>query len=395
MPAEINGKRGLPSESEHRVGYSMNIMREQALAIDPRYAALLEQTREGVFVVDGQGRLTLVNAVLTRLVGRAADQLVGQPLTRLIVPETADCVRNTIDRLAAEAEATFTVVMTRPDGTRVHAEGRARRVGPEAVQVLVYDLADSPQRAERLRHAQRMEVVGRLASSIAHDFNNLLTAIVGYCDLLEDQLTDADVRRGDLEEIRVAAMRGAALTRQLLALGRHQVSRRSPIDLNALLHQMDHLLERLVGSDVTIAFELATDLLIIEGDPAQIEQVVLNLATNARDAMPEGGTLTIRTANEVLEVEQVQGHQDVTPGLFIRLEVGDTGTGMTPETQARIFEPFFTTKEPTKGTGLGLPTVQAIVTQGHGFVDVESASQRGSTFRVHLPAAELASDDAG
>ncbi|MPZ17507.1 MAG: PAS domain S-box protein [Luteitalea sp.] len=369
-------------------------MVDRAFAIDQRYMALLEQIRDAVLVVDGHGLLTLVNAALVRLAGQTADQLVGQPFTALVAPENRGSLRHGLESLTTDAEVQLAMTLVRPDGARVDTAARARRIGPDAVQLLFDPVIQSPQHEERLRHAQRMEVVGRLAGGIAHDFNNLLTAIVGYCDLLEEQLMEADVRRGDLEEIRVAAMRGAALTRQLLALGRRHVSQRSPLDLNALLHQMDHLLERLVGGEVAVVFDLASDLLIIEADRAHVEQVVLNLATNARDAMPDGGTLTIRTANEVLEAAQVQDHPGMPPGLFILLEVSDTGVGMTPDVQARMFEPFYTTKEPTKGTGLGLPMVQAIVSEGHGFVEVESASERGSTFRVHLPAAELASDDA-
>jgi two-component system cell cycle sensor histidine kinase/response regulator CckA len=366
-------------------------MAGRALAIDQQYMALLDQIRDAVLVVDGHGLLTLVNPAMVRLAERTADQLLGQPLTALVAPEDQRRVYHDLQSLAADAEVSLTMTLARPDGARVDTAARARRVGPDAVQVVLDPVTRSPQHEDRLRHAQRMEVVGRLASGIAHDFNNLLTAIVGYCDLLEEQLAEADMRRSDLEEIRVAAMRGAALTRQLLALGRRHVSRRAPIDLNALLQQMDHLLERLVGGEITVVFDLASDLLIIEADRAHLEQVILNLATNARDAMPDGGTLTVRTANEVLEGAQVQDHPGVQPGLFILLEVSDTGAGMTPDVLAHIFEPFFTTKEPTKGTGLGLPTVQAIVSQGQGFMDVESASGRGSKFRVHLPAAELAS----
>jgi two-component system cell cycle sensor histidine kinase/response regulator CckA len=362
----------------------------RTVSLDQRYMALLDQIRDAVFVVDTHGLLTLVNPAMARLAGRAADELLGQPLTALLAPEDRGRIRDGLEGSPPDADLSLTMTLVRPDGASVDTVARARRVGQDAVQVLLDPVARSPQHEERLRHAQRMEVVGRLASGIAHDFNNLLTAIVGYCDLLEEQLGAADVRRSDLEEIRIAAMRGASLTRQLLALGRRHVSRRSPLDLNALLQQMDQLLERLVGGEIAVVFDLASDLLIIEADRAYLEQVVLNLATNARDAMPEGGTLTVRTSNEVLEAAQLQAHPGVRPGLFILLEVSDTGTGMTPGLEARIFEPFFTTKEPSKGTGLGLSTVQAIVSQGQGFIELESAPGRGSKFRVHLPAAELA-----
>jgi PAS domain S-box-containing protein len=240
----------------------------------------------------------------------------------------------------------------------------------------------------QFQQAQKMEAIGRLAGGVAHDFNNLLTTILGTCELLLEDIGPTDPSRPDIEEIQKAGERGAGLTRQLLAFSRKQIIEPTLLDLNVIVTGMRAMLGRLIGEDVKVMLGLSSVAATVMADRGQVEQIVLNLAVNARDAMPKGGTLTIETTTVELAANDRTPHFSAKPGPYVVLTITDTGTGMTPEVQARLFEPFFTTKEVGKGTGLGLATVHGIMTQSGGCVAVCSEVGKGTSLKAYFPRAE-------
>jgi signal transduction histidine kinase len=241
-------------------------------------------------------------------------------------------------------------------------------------------------REEQLRQAQKMEAIGRLAGGVAHDFNNLLTAIIGYTDLVKEKLEPTDPVAHDIGEIRKAADRAAALTRQLLALSRKQFMSPEVLDLNAIVTGLLPMLPRVIGEHIETTTSLATDLRRVKADPSQMEQVVINLVLNARDAMPMGGHLAIETLNVQLDEDRIAVERlKLDPGPYVMLGIRDTGSGMDAQTRDRVFEPFFTTKSKGKGTGLGLPTVYGIVDQSGGAISIDTAVGRGTSLRIYLP----------
>ncbi len=254
---------------------------------------------------------------------------------------------------------------------------------------LMRDLEESMEELKRtqdqLLHAQKMEAVGRLAGGLAHDFNNILTTIIGYSEFLAGSMNKNDPRWADVQEIKRAAERAASLTRQLLAFSRRQVMRPQVLNLNALIGDLEKMLRRLIGEDIELITVLEPDLWLVRADPSQIEQVILNLVINSRDAMPAGGEVTIETRNRWIDAEYAGQHLEVEPGPYVMLAVSDTGVGMDEEIQAHIFEPFFTTKEDGKGTGLGLATVYGIVKQSGGHIWFYSEPGIGTTFKIYLP----------
>jgi signal transduction histidine kinase/ActR/RegA family two-component response regulator len=248
--------------------------------------------------------------------------------------------------------------------------------------------AEGPLAADDLVHARKMEAVGRLASGLAHDFANLLTLISGYSEIILSRLGARDSLRGEVEEVRKAASRGSALTRQLLAFSRRQTVEPQVIDLNTLVNDMQKMLRRMIGEHIDLTTSLSPNLYRVKVDPGQMEQVVMNLAVNARDAMPRGGKISICTANVELTESEEPVKKGLTPGPYVMLQFSDNGHGMNAETLQHLFEPFFTTKEKGKGTGLGLATIHAVVKEGHGDVWAQSQVGRGTTFTIYLPRVE-------
>ena len=356
------------------------------------YSTLVEQAPVGIYRSNPAGRFLSANRALARILGYDSPaELLGLDMTRDVYADPAERQRlldrdSYTEREYDEVEATW----KRKDGRRltVQLSVRAVRDGSgdvEYYETFVRDVTEQRRLEGQLLQAQKMEAVGRLAGGVAHDFNNLLTVILSYSDLLLEDLPPEIPDRADVAEIRKAAVAASSLTRQLLAFSRQQVLEPRVLDVNTVVASTEKLLTRLLGEDVSLTTTLAAALGAVKVDPGQLEQIIMNLAVNARDAMPRGGRLSIETANVEMDESYVHGHPLARPGHYVMLAVSDTGTGMDAATQARIFEPFFTTKEAGKGTGLGLATVYGIVRQSSGFIWVYSEPGHGTSFKIYLP----------
>ncbi len=395
------------------VGLAMTLLLLRLLALfrslqerEALHRTVLSAMAEGVCLVDGRGRIATVNPAAERFAGRPARELVGTPVVGAGPrPIREDGTPFPPGRMPVEAalrtgEPQAEVVMGLPRADRTLlwtsvsvqplASGGDRR--PHGVVVTVRDITERRRAGEQLRRteeqlrqAQKMEAIGNLAGGIAHDFNNLLSVILGGCAILAEELPERDPRRSSLEEIRTAGERAADLTRQLLAFSRKQILPPRVVDLNDVVRRMERMLKRLIGEDVALTVTAAPDLHLVKVDPGQLEQVIMNLVVNSRDAMPHGGTLTIETANVLVDDRLAADHAGVLPGPHVMLAIHDTGVGMSGETQQRMFEPFFTTKARGKGTGLGLATVLGIVQQSGGTIQAQSEPGKGTTFRIYLP----------
>ena len=366
-------------------------MKQQLDEREEYFRSLIEQAMDIIAVLDPEGALRYASPSVLPLLGYAPEDLVGLSIFALVHPDDVDVTL----RVFSEGVATgkggrlLELRLRHKDGTFRHLEAIGRYLLDDPlVQGVVINARDVTERRaleQRFLQAQKMEAVGRLAGGVAHDFNNLLTAILGYADLLLYGLPTLSPLRPDLEEIRRAADRAGALTRQLLAFSRKQVLEMRVLDLNELVADVDKMLRRLLGEDIDVLTRLGSALGAVRADAGQLEQVIVNLAVNARDAMPEGGKLTIETRNAELDDSYVREHVPVQPGRYVMLAVSDSGIGMSAETLSHVFEPFFTTKEPGKGTGLGLATVYGIVKQSGGHVWCYSERGAGTTFKVYLP----------
>jgi two-component system, cell cycle sensor histidine kinase and response regulator CckA len=375
------------------------------------YRALVDNSADAIALLDRQGTVRFVE----RISGVGAGELIGTNTLDRVHPDDLPRVKKAFEDCVQEFGNRMSVAYRarRDDGSWQHRELiGVNRLDDPVIRGIVVNYRDISERGQpdgalvdssedvtdrgrlegQLRHGQKMEAVGRLAGGLAHDFNNLLTVIIGYSELVLQQLVPGTPMHHDLEEIRHAGTSAAALTRQLLAFTRTQILQPQILDLNAIVSRMDARLRRLIGEDVELATRLATPLDLVRVDPWQIEQILLNLALNARDAMPHGGRLTVETAHAHLDAQWVAQHPVASEGPHVMLVISDTGIGMDENVQAHLFEPFFTTKERGKGTGLGLATVYGIVKQSGGSIVVQSEPQRGATFRIFLPRTEPSAD---
>ncbi|MEO5741495.1 MAG: ATP-binding protein, partial [Vicinamibacterales bacterium] len=365
-----------------------------------RFSTVTQSARDAIISTDARGEITFWNRSAESTFGYTEAEVLGKPLTMLIAEADRAAYRAALPDPNAD-DLTFghiiEVTGLRKDGGRFPSEfSLAALHGREgtAFTAVVRDVMERKQshdtlrqREEQLRQAQKMEAIGRLAGGVAHDFNNLLMAIHGYAEMLIHNLAPGDERRADAEEIVKAADRAAGLTRQLLAFSSRQVITQQAVALDQLVQNMQNMLQRLIGPEIHISTEVWPDLTPVLADTTQVEQILVNLVINARDAMAGGGKITIELRNLELDKIGTAAHPALQPGDYVEMAISDTGTGMDAETLSRVFEPFFTTKESGKGTGLGLATVYGIVQQNNGAVEVYSRIGHGTTFYVYLPRA--------
>ncbi len=357
-----------------------------------RTRAILDSAVDGIITIDELGRIDSVNPATERLFGYAAAELVGRNVRILMPPPYRDEHDGYLARYRRTGERRIIgigreVVGQRKDGSVFPVDLAVSEVPLEGHRLFVgtiRDITARKQLEDQLRQALKLEAIGRLAGGVAHDFNNLLASILGYSEQLADGLAEGPLRHA-AQQIRRSAERGAGLTRQLLAFSRRQDLAPEPLDVSAVLGELRDMLGRLLGEHVEVEYDLADDLWLVLADRGQLQQVVLNLVVNARDALGEGGRITMVADNVEVREELLGGVGVVAPGRWVRLMVADNGCGMSAEVRTRIFEPFFTTKEPGKGTGLGLSTVFGIVQQSGGAILVDSEPDVGTRFEIYLP----------
>jgi PAS domain S-box-containing protein len=400
----LNGRAPFDLDPEDRellesfVGQAALAIRNARLYEEARGArdflrSIAEHSPAGIVTTDVRGRVTYWSPRAQELLGYRPEEVLGRPVAEF-QRGGREAAHALMRRLRAEGRIReHEAEILARDGRWVECrfslallrDSAGAEIGTLAI---LEDTSERKRLEAQLRQAQKMEAVGRLAGGIAHDFNNLLAVIMGHSDLIKSVLRKGDALAHDVEQIRRASERAATLTRQLLAFSRRQFLQPQVIDVNTLVGNLATMLRRLIGEDVQLELRLDPDAGRVSADPGQLEQVVMNLTVNARDAMPQGGRVILETAPVVLDHAFVAAHPGSTAGAHVRLSIQDMGCGMGPDVLAHLFEPFFTTKEPGRGTGLGLSTVYGIVKQHRGYIDVVSEPGRGSTFAVYLPRIE-------
>ena len=373
---------------------------ERLKAAYQRFSTVTQSARDAIASTDEQGNITFWNRSAETIFGYPEAEVLGKPITILMAPSDRQAYAAALETTRSEdatAGRILEVTGVRRDGGMFPSEfslAFLRGADGTSFTAVIRDVSERKQaqaalqqRDEQLRQAQKMEAIGRLAGGVAHDFNNLLMAIHGYGEMLVQNLNEGDERKADAQEIVKAAERAAGLTRQLLAFSRRQVFTQQAVALDQLVESMQKMLQRLIGTDIEIATKIWPDLTPVLADSSQVEQILVNLVVNARDAMPSGGKIQIELRNVELDKIGVAAHPGLQPGDYVEMAVSDTGIGMDAETASRIFEPFFTTKADSKGTGLGLATVYGIVQQSNGAIEVQSRVDHGTTFYVYLPRA--------
>lgn len=364
---------------------------------EERYRTLFQSAVHGIFRSTPDGTFLYVNPAFVHMLGYdTEEEVLALDLKKDVYVDSEDRARVLEEVLHYGKISNIETRWKKRDGSiiTVRSSGRVIRENlnqPAILEAFVEDVTEHRLLEERLRQAQKMEAVGRLAGGVAHDFNNLLTVMQGYSELLLDDLPKDGKHHAEVREIKNAADRAAALTNQLLSFSRQQVLLPKVLDMNHVIQSMENLMRRLLTENMELRTTLSSELGSIKADVGQLEQIIMNLAVNARDAMPNGGTLHIATTNAQLDEIFTQNHIGSVPGNYVVLEVRDTGLGMDPETISKIFEPFFTTKPAGKGTGLGLATVYGIVKQSNGYIDVYSETDRGTSFKLYFPRVETAS----
>jgi len=365
---------------------------QEALETSQRnYRYLVENATDMICSLDLDGKITYASPAFLKTLGYAHEELLGKGAGVVVVPEDRSRVLYALNiehKNKPSASCEFSLL--KKSGESVPVEAVSNPVystsgGVVGTQAILRDVSIRRELEEQLRHAQKMEAVGRLAGGVAHDFNNILTLVSGYSELALNRMGSDHPCYKEIEEIRKAGERAATLTRQLLAFSRKQVLQPDVLDLNALIADLEKMLRRLIGEDLELTIIPGNELGSVRADPGQIEQVIMNLAVNSRDAMPQGGKLIIETANICLDETYTRDRADMAPGEYVLITVRDTGVGMSSEVLSHIFDPFFTTKDLGKGTGLGLSTVYGIIKQSGGHIAAHSEPGAGTTFKVYLP----------
>jgi len=375
---------------------SATSLSKESLTSDQTLLAVLDSTSQGIIIIDRAGSIVLSNNSASAMFGYEKSELLELTVEYLIPKPLRD-------RHAAHREGYFNRPYVRPMGVGLELSARRKDRSEFPVEIslsyvetdaghlaiaFITDVSEQRRLEAEVLQSHKMEAIGRLSGGVAHDFRNMLTIIAGNNHLLLDELALIDTRRDYAVEIRKATDRAIGLANQLLAFSRQQVMKLRPLNLNDMLAEARKMLRRLIGEDIQVMLSLSCELGSVKADPGQLEQVMFNLAANARDAMPQGGRLTIETGNFELDEDYAHTHFRLQAGHYVLWAVSDTGCGMDPETKRRIFEPFFTTKEQGKGTGLGLSTVYGIVKQSGGEILVYSEKGRGTTFKIYLPRIE-------